>query len=117
MATITHEDIGENLRRIVITGRLDTQGTNEISAELRELAAAPKRGVIVDLAAVEFAASIGLGQLIANAQAVKARGGILVLIVAGGGAVMMSLHTSGIDKLIPVYNNPPDAYVAAMRGF
>ena len=35
--TITHEDIGEDLRRIVITGRLDTPGTTEISPSLHEL--------------------------------------------------------------------------------
>ncbi len=65
--TITHEDIGEDLRRIVITGRLDTPGTNEISPSLHELAAAPIRAVIVDLSAVQFAASIAIGQMIATA--------------------------------------------------
>ena len=117
MATITHEDIGEDLRRIVITGRLDTPGTNDISAGLLELAAAPKRGVIVDLSAVEFAASIGLGQLIANAKAVKARGGHLVLLASGTSAVMFSLKTTGIDRVIPVFEFAPDAHVAALRGF
>lgn len=117
MATITHEDVGEDLRRIVITGRLDTPGTNEISAELRELAAAPRRGVIVDLSAVEFAASIAIGQLIVNAQAVKARGGHLVLIASAHSAVMISLKTTGIDQVIPVFQFAPDAYVGALRGF
>ena len=117
MATITHEDIGEDLRRIVISGRLDTQGTNAISEQLRELAAAPMRGVIVDLTAVEFAASIGIGQLIVNAQAVKQRGGHMVLVVSRYSAVMMSLEVTGIDKLIPTYQNSTDAHVAALRGF
>ena len=115
--TISHEDIGEDLRRIVISGRLDTPGTNAISAQLTELASAPKRGVIVDLSAVQFAASIAIGQLIVNAQAVKARGGHLVLIVSEYSAVMISLQTSGIDKLIPVFKYATDAYVGALRGF
>lgn len=117
VATISHEDIGEDLRRIVIVGRLDTPGTNEISGQLKELAAAPKRGVIVDMSAVEFAASIGIGQIIVNAQAVKARGGHLVLLVSGTSAVMMSLKATGIDQLIPVFQYAPDAYVGALRGF
>src|SRR5258706_13357802 len=79
--TITHEDIGDDLRRIVITGRLDTPGTNEVSGPLAELAAAPKRGVIVDLMGVEFLTSIGIGQLILNAKAVRAPGGNFVLTV------------------------------------
>src|SRR5258706_8930891 len=114
--TISHEDVGEDVRRIIITGRLDTPGTNAITDEFRELAAAPKRGVIVDLYAVEFAASIGIGQLIVNAKAVKARGGHLVVLASATSAVMMSLKMTGIDKLIPVFQYAPEAHVAALRG-
>ena len=117
MATITHEDVGEDLRRIVITGRLDTPGTDEISPGLSELAAAPKRGVIVDLFAVPFAASIAIGQLIATAQAVKARGGHMVLLASGTGSVMMTLKMGSIDQVIPVFKYATDAYVGALRGF
>ena len=79
-ATISAEDIGEDLRRIVLAGRLDTPGTNAIAGDLAHFASAPKRGVIVDMSAVQFAASIAIGQLIAAAQAVKHRGGHMVLI-------------------------------------
>ena len=114
---ITHEDISEDLRRIVNTGRLDTPGTNAIAPMLHELAAAPKRGVIVDLSAVQFAASIGIGQLIRAAKDVKNRGGHLVLLVSAHSAVMVSLQTTGIDKMIPVFQYMTDAYVGALRGF
>ena len=117
MATITHEDIGEDLRRIMIVGRLDTPGTNEISAKLAELASTPRRGIVVDLYAVEFLTSIGIGQLIANAQAVKARGGHLVLVASGTSIVMTSLKMTGIDQVITVCQYAPDAYVSALRGF
>jgi anti-anti-sigma factor len=117
MATITHEDLGEDLRRIVITGRLDTPGTNEISAAFRDLAAAPVRGVIVDLTQVEFAASIAIGQLIVNAKAVKNRGGHMVALVNSHSAVMISLQTTGIDRVVPVYQTLPEAHVGALRGF
>ena len=117
LATISAEDIGEDLRRIVISGRLDTPGTNAISADLAEFASAPKRGVIVDMSAVQFAASIAIGQLIANAQAVKHRGGHMVLIVSQYSAVMISMTTTGIDKIIPVFTNATEAHVGALRGF
>jgi anti-anti-sigma factor len=115
--TITHEDLGEDLRRIVITGRLDTPGTNEISAALHELAAAPKAGVIVDLTAVEFAASIAIGQLIATGQEVKARGGHMVLLASGTSSVMMTLTMGSIDRVIPVFQTLPEAHMGALRGF
>lgn len=115
--TITHEDTGEDLRRIVIAGRLDTPGTNEISASLHELAAAPRRAVIVDLSAVQFAASIAIGQLIATAQEVKARGGHMVLLASGTSSVMMTLKMGAIDRIIPVYQYIHEAHAGALRGF
>jgi anti-anti-sigma factor len=115
--TIVHEDIGEELRRIVITGRLDTPGTEEIAPALHELAAAPVRAVIVDLSMVPFAASIAIGQLIATAQEVKARGGHMVLLASATGAVMMTLKMGAIDRVIPVFQTLPDAHVGALRGF
>lgn len=116
-ATITHEDIGEDLRRIVIAGRLDTPGTNEISPSLHELAAAPKRAVIVDLSAVQFAASIAIGQLIATARDVKARGGHMVLLASGSSGVMMTLKMGAIDRIIPVFQYAHEAHAGALRGF
>ena len=117
VATITHEDIGEDLRRIVIAGRLDTPGTDEIAPAFRELAAAPIRAVIVDMNAVEFAASIMIGQLIANAQAVRARGGHMVVLASGTGSVMMTLKMGAIDQVIPVFQFAHEAHAGALRGF
>ena len=115
--TITHEDIGEDLRRIVITGRLDTPGTDAISPSLHELAAAPKRAVIVDLSAVQFAASIAIGQMISTAQEVKARGGHMVLLVSGTSSVMMTLKMGSIDRIVPVFQYMHEAHMGALRGF
>jgi len=117
VASIVHEDIGADLRRIVIAGRLDTPGTNEIAAALHELAAAPVRAVIIDLSTVQFAASIAIGQFISTAQEVKARGGHLVLLVSGTSSVMMTLKMGGIDRIIPVYQYPHEAHAGALRGF
>jgi anti-anti-sigma factor len=117
MSNVTHEDLGDNVRRIVLNGRLDTVGVNEMSDQLRELASVPKRGVIVDLTGVPFLGSMGIGQLIQNAQAVKSRGGHMVLIAVGSSSVMTSLKMAGIDTLIPIFDNPSDAFTAAMRGF
>ena len=116
-ATISHEDVGDSLRRIIITGRLDTPSTNAIAPQLKELAAVDRKGIVVDLSAVEFAASIAIGQFIVNAQAVKARGGLLVLVASGTSIVMMSLKSAGIDQIIPVHQYLPEAYAAALRGF
>jgi anti-anti-sigma factor len=113
MSTITHDDVGENLRRILISGRLDTPGTNSIAARLVELAAA-KKAVVVDLSHVQFLASVGVGALISSAKAVTGRGGKMALVVDKGSPVSMSLSALGLDKLIPIFRNVSDAEKAAL---
>ncbi len=111
--TISHQDIGDNLRRIAITGRLDVAGTDSVATKLAELAG-PKKGVVVDLTSVQFLASIGIRALISTAKAVQGRGGKMVLVVAGGSSVVMSLEATGVNELIPVFRNAADAERAAL---
>lgn len=112
--SISYDDIGDNLRRIVITGRLDMPGTDSVASRLEELIAAPKKGVVVDLSSVRFLASIGIRALITSAKAVQQRGGKMVLVVDGGSSVLMSLEATGVDQLIPVFRNAADAEKAAV---
>ncbi len=112
--SISYNDVGDNLRRIVISGRLDIPGTEGVAAQLVEFTAAPKKGVVVDLSAVKFLASIGIRALIASAKAVQKRGGKMVLVVDGGSTVVMSLEATGVDELIPVFKNVSDAERAAV---
>ena len=112
--SISHDDVGADLRRISITGRLDMPGTDTIAEKLVELAAAPKKGVVVDLTALRFLASIGISALITSAKAVKQRGGKMVLIVSPGSSVAMSLEATGVDELIPVFERSSEAEKAAV---
>ena len=112
--SISHEDVGENLRRIMISGRLDVEGTDSVASQLEALAAAPKKGVVVDLSSVKFLASIGIRALITSAKAVQARRGKMVLVVSDNPSVTMSLEATGVDELIPVFRNDADAERAAL---
>ena len=114
MSAISYDDVGQDLRRIIISGRLDSPGANSIAARLLELAEAPKRAVVVDLSDVQFLASTGLGALIASAKAVHGRGGKMVLVINGSSSVLMSLEATGVDKFIPVFRTVPDAERAAL---
>jgi anti-sigma B factor antagonist len=112
--SITHSDVGADLRRIEISGRLDTAGTDSVASKLVELAAAPKKAIVVDLSALRYLASIGIGALITTAKQVKERGGKLVLVVNSGSTVRMSLESTGVDQLIPVFDSVSDAEKAAL---
>ena len=114
MSTISHDDVGQDLRRIMISGRLDASGETSIASRLVELASEAKKTVVVDLSDVQYLASIGVGALIASAKAVNAHGGKMALVVNKSSPVMMSIHATGIDKLIPIYRTLFDAESAAL---
>src|SRR5215470_16997356 len=79
--SISHTDVGDNLRKIVILGRLDLPGTESVAGELEKLTAAPKKGVVVDVSSLKFLASLGIRALLKSAKAVAQRGGKMVLVV------------------------------------
>lgn len=112
--SIRYEDVGQNLRRITISGRLDIPGTDSVASQLVELTAAPKKGVVVDLTSLHYLASIGLRALITSAKAVQQRGGKMVLVASESSTVMMSLEATGVDELIPVFKSVADAERAAV---
>ena len=111
--TISYSDVGE-LRKIMISGRLDVDGTNSVASQLEELSKAPKKSVLVDLSALKFLASIGIRALITSAKEVKARGGKMVLVVNTSSTVMMSIKATGVDQFVPVFGSESDAERAVL---
>ena len=112
--SIHYVDVGNDLRRIEILGRLDTTGTNSIASQLVELASAPKKAVVIDLTGVKFLASIGVGAIVSSAKAVEARGGKLALVVDEGTTVRVTLKVTGVDTLVPVFKRIEEAEKAAL---
>ncbi len=112
--SISHTDVGDNLRKIVILGRLDLPGTESVAGELEKLVAAPKKGVVVDVSSLKFLASLGIRALLKSAKAVQARGGKMVLVVGTNSQVVMSLEASGVSNLLPMFKNSGEAERAAV---
>src|SRR6185437_41356 len=112
--SISYEDVASDLRRIVISGRLDMPGTDSVASQLAQLTAAPKKAVVVDLSPLKVLASIGIRALISSAKDVQKRGGKMALVVNKGSTVMMSLEATGVDELIPVFGSFRDAEKAVL---
>ena len=112
--SISFSDVGENLRKIIITGRLDIPGTDSVAAKLEALTAEPKKAVVVDLSSLRFLASIGIRALITSAKTVQRRGGKMVLVVGDNSSVAMSLESSSVNLLIPTFKNAAEAERAAV---
>lgn len=112
--SISHTDVGDDLRKIVILGRLDLQGTESIAGELEKLAAAPKKGVVVDVSSLKFLASLGIRALLKSAKAVEERGGRMVLVVGSNSQVVMSLEATGVGAVLPMFKSSGEAERAAV---
>jgi anti-sigma B factor antagonist len=106
---IRFDDVNENVRRIFLSGRLDTAGSEQIAAEFAELAGSAKRGVVVCLSDVTFLSSMGIRALVAGAKVLQAKGGRMVLHVDGNDVVSRTLEATGIDELIPTFEEAADA--------
>lgn len=106
---IEYADSSAEIRLIKLSGRLDIAGTGEIETQFAALAATEKRGIIVDLTAVDFLASICIRSIISNAKAQQQRGGRMVLVVGENQFVAKTLQTTGIDVLVPMFVSLEDA--------
>ena len=95
--------------KVVLSGRLDAQGADQIGNRFTA-AAAGSTGlrVVVDLAGVEFLASMGMGLLISCARAQHGKGGQLVLFGARP-LVAEVLEQAALDQIIPFAPTEGDA--------
>lgn len=97
--TILERD--DDITHVVLSGRLDTTGVEEINESFSEATAARKRSAIIDLSEIEFMASRGIGLLFANTKRLKESGHKLVLLNPIG-MVDSTLRTCKADKLMPI---------------
>jgi stage II sporulation protein AA (anti-sigma F factor antagonist) len=104
------EDLDGDVKKAILSGSLDINGAGEIELGLSALAGKNDR-ILVDLADVEFLASIGIRVLVINAQTLARRGGALV-IVHPQPLVEEVLQTAGIDNVIAIYKNTETALEA-----
>lgn len=69
----------ESLTRIVLSGRLDTPGVDQIETQFVASAVPPAKNVVVDLSRVKFIASMGIRMLVSVARSLRQRRARLVL--------------------------------------
>ncbi len=109
---LTVEDLPDGVTKASLAGRMDIDGAQKVDAKLNILAGA-KEKLVVDLAELEFIASMGLRTLMVCARTIKQRGGKMAIANAQPN-VLKVLNTSGIDAMVSV-NPTLDAAVAAVR--
>ena len=102
------EEMPNGVKLVVLAGRFDIAGTQEIDQRFTALTATSKALVAVDVSAVSFLASIGIRTLVSSARALANRGGAMALI-GPQPLVEQTLLAAGIDSIIPNYPNLDEA--------
>ncbi len=113
-ASIRSDDVLEadgstKLRRVVLAGRLDMLGMEEIALKLTSLTAIKPLPVILDLRDVSFLASIGIRSIISSARALDQKGGRMVILLGDNELVKATLESTGIDDVIPMVSDEEQA--------
>jgi anti-anti-sigma factor len=111
---IRFEDVNGDFRRIVLSGRLDTAGSEEVARQFGELTLSPM-AVVVHLSEVKFLSSMAIGMLLKGAKAVQRMGGRLALHVGENEVVIRTLEATGINELIPTFKDVQDAEKAVLK--
>ena len=93
---------------IRLNGRLDAPGADRIDLRFTAHAAAGAHHVVVDMAGVNFIASMGLRLLISAARAMHLKGRQMVLFGAAG-PVRDVLEQAAIDQIIPLVEDEAQA--------
>jgi anti-anti-sigma factor len=109
---IVIQDLDGGVTKVVLSGRIDIAGAQEIDLPMSVVGGA-KKAVVIDLAGVEFLASIGLRSLVQCAKTVQVKGGRAVLL-SPTPPVAEVIRFAGIDELIPIFDNDDEA-VAAVK--
>lgn len=101
MATLTVIEHSDALTQIALSGRLDVQGVERVELQFTSHTAARKRPAIVDLAELDFIASLGIGMLISAAKALRTHGASIVLL-SPRETVERILRLSSTHRVIPI---------------
>lgn len=103
---LRYAELDNNIRLIKLIGRLDILGTGQI--EIAGFCSEDNTRVILDLAEVDFLASIGIRLIVLTAKSVRSRGGRLVILNPIPD-VQSVLEITGIPSIIPIYQHQESA--------
>jgi len=110
---ISISDFGSAAKRVTLKGKLDIAGAQKIELPLATLAGT-RSNIVIDMAGVDFIASIGIRQLVMAAKAVARGAGRLVLL-APTPPVADVIVTSGLLDLLPMVRTEDEARTALAR--
>jgi anti-sigma B factor antagonist len=107
---IAIQELDGGVTKVVLSGRIDIAGAQEIDMPM-SIVGGSRKAVVIDLTDVEFLASIGLRSLVQCAKVVQLKGGRVVLL-SPSPIVEEVIRFAGIDELIPIHDSLDQALAA-----
>jgi anti-anti-sigma factor len=107
---IAVHDLEGGVTRVLLSGRIDIAGVQEIDMRM-SVVAGSRRAVVIDLSGVSFIASMGLRCLVSAAKTVSGNQGRMVLL-SPNATVETVIKTTGIDMMIPIFHDAGEAFRA-----
>jgi anti-sigma B factor antagonist len=104
---ITVSDFGNDIKKVVLVGKLDISGAQKIELPMATLSGS-KCNVIVDMIGVDFIASIGLRHLVIAAKAIARNSHKLVLLNPNA-LVTDVLVKAGLRDMLPIARSEEEA--------
>jgi anti-anti-sigma factor len=98
----------DDITHVVLDGRLDTTGAEEINESFFQATAARERPAIVELSQVDFMASRGIGVLLTTSNRLRKVGHKLVLL-SPQEIVESALRTTRVDAIMPIAHDLDEA--------
>ena len=109
MTSFRVDDIAHDLAIVRAEGRLNMVSAPELRDVVTRSVAEGRIRLVIDLAAVEFMDSSGLGALIGALKTARGAGGDL-RIAAPGEQVLMVLKLSNVDRILKPYETADAAF-------
>ena len=110
---ISVSQFGELGTKVVLVGKLDISGAEKIDVPLATVAGSTGN-IVVDMAGVDFIASIGIRHLVMAAKTVARKSGMLVLLDPNP-IVTDVLFTSGLQAILPIVRSEDEARAMLAR--
>jgi anti-sigma B factor antagonist len=107
---ISTEVLEGEVTRVILDGRLDIEGAAAVDLRMNVIAGSSKL-LLLDMQQLTFLGSMGLRSILVPAQAVRRRGGKVVLF-APVEMVEQVLKASNIDTLLPIHHDLTNALAA-----
>jgi anti-anti-sigma factor len=108
--TFASEELEGGITKVTLNGRLDIEGAAAVDLRMNVTAGTAKK-LLIDMREVSFLGSMGLRSLVLPAQAVKRRGGKVILF----GPVKMVedvLLASNLQAILPIHHDMTEALAA-----